>query len=91
MLHDQLVGEELQGVGLAVAGRRQRGASGGEQVGVAQAGGGELMAQAVDDAQGGVVGCGVGPRRGQNCTPEIRCATAVAAAPMYGATGVEAR
>jgi hypothetical protein len=90
VLDDQFVCEELQGVGVAVprAGKRHAGSS--EQVGVLEPRGGELATQPVDDSDGGIVGSGVGPRRVQSRIPESRWSTAVAAALMYGPSGVEA-
>lgn len=90
MLDDQFVGEELQRVGVAIPRRGQRGPGGGEQVRVLQPGGGELATQPVDDPEGGVVGSGVWPRRVQNRIPDRRWIAAVAAALMYGPSGVEA-
>ena len=77
VLDDQLVGEELQGVGVAVPRGGEGCASGGEQVGVLELCCGELPAQPVDDS-----GSGVGPHRAQSRIPEIRWITAVAAALM---------
>ncbi len=77
VLHDQFISEELEGVGVAVAGCSQGRAGGGDQVRVLHAGGGELAIEAVDDLEGGVVGRGFGdsgvrPRRAQGRIPEIK-------------------
>lgn len=79
VLSGEFVGQELQRVGVTVAGGGEDGPGGGEQVRVPQAEGREFVDGVVVR---GVGRCGVAPRRAQSWTPAISRTTAVTAALM---------